>query len=49
VAAHPVLAALPGLTVIEYPEAVYGCGVPHAADLALDLARALSALPAPAP
>ncbi|MET0280896.1 MAG: ABC transporter substrate-binding protein [Steroidobacteraceae bacterium] len=44
-AAHPVLAALPALAVIEYPEAVYGCGVPRAADLALQLARALSALP----
>lgn len=45
VAAHPVLAALPTLTVMEYPEAVYGCGVPRAADLALELARALAALP----
>lgn len=49
VAAHPALAGLPGLQVMEYPEAVYGCGVPHAADLALELARALSALPEPAP
>lgn len=45
VAGHPVLAGLPGLTVIEYPEAVYACGVPRAADLARELAEHLAALP----
>ncbi len=45
VASHPVLDALPSHAVIEYPEGVYGCGVPRAADLALELARALAALP----
>lgn len=42
VADHPVLRHLPALQVIEYPEAVYGCGVPRAADLALQLATALA-------
>ncbi len=41
-AAHPVLAALPGLAVIEYPESIYACGVPRAADQALALARQLA-------
>jgi iron complex transport system substrate-binding protein len=45
VADHPVLRTLPGLTVIEYPEGAWACGVPAAADLALDLARTLRALP----
>lgn len=45
VAAHPVLAALPGLHVIEYPEGVYACGVPRAAELALELAGKLATLP----
>lgn len=38
VAHHRVLSALPGLQTIEYPEAVYGCGVPRASQLALQLA-----------
>jgi iron complex transport system substrate-binding protein len=38
VARHRVLRALPGLATIEYPEAVYGCGVPSAAQLAIGLA-----------
>ncbi len=38
VAHHRVLRALPGLHTIEYPEAVYGCGVPRASQLALQLA-----------
>ncbi len=44
VAGHPVLGALPDLAVIEYPEGVYGCGVPRAADVAHELARHLAAL-----
>jgi iron complex transport system substrate-binding protein len=44
VARHPVLRALPGLTTIEYPEAVYGCGVPSAAQLARGLADRFAAL-----
>lgn len=44
VAAHPVLAGLPGLAVIEYPEGVYACGVPRAAELALELAQQLAVL-----
>jgi len=43
VADHPVLGALPGLAVIEYPEGAWACGVPaaarHARDLAAELAR----------
>lgn len=35
---HRVLRALPGLAALEYPEAVYGCGVPRAAQLASGLA-----------
>ena len=46
VADHPVLRALPGLAVIDYPEGAWACGVPAAADYALDLARTLRALPA---
>jgi iron complex transport system substrate-binding protein len=42
-ARHRVLGALPGLTIIEYPEAVYGCGVPRAAQLAGALADRLAA------
>lgn len=42
VARHPVLRALPDLVTIEYPEAVYGCGVPRAAQLATELARRLA-------
>jgi iron complex transport system substrate-binding protein len=41
-ARHRALRALPGLVTIEYPEAVYGCGVPRAAHLALELARTLA-------
>jgi iron complex transport system substrate-binding protein len=43
-AQHRVLRALPGLTTLEYPEAVYGCGVPRAAQLAAVLADRLSRL-----
>jgi iron complex transport system substrate-binding protein len=42
-ARHRVLGALPGLITIEYPEAVYGCGVPRAAQLAGALADRLAA------
>jgi iron complex transport system substrate-binding protein len=42
VAKHPVLRALPGLATFEYPEAVYGCGVPRAAHLAAALADRLA-------
>jgi len=45
VADHPVLRALPGLTVMEYPEGAWACGVPAAAGYALDLARQLAELP----
>jgi iron complex transport system substrate-binding protein len=45
VANHPVLRALPGLEVLEYPEGAWACGVPAAAEHALDLARRLRALP----
>jgi iron complex transport system substrate-binding protein len=41
VAQHRVLRGLPDLVTIEYPEAVYGCGVPSAAQLAVELARNL--------
>lgn len=41
---HPALHGLPGLVVIEYPEGLYACGVPRAADAALDLARRLAGL-----
>lgn len=41
VARHPVLRGMPGLVTIEYPEAVYGCGVPAAAQRAVELARQL--------
>ncbi len=44
VARHPVLRALPGVTTIEYPEAVYGCGVPRASRLAMELADQLGRL-----
>lgn len=47
VARHPALRALPGLTTIEYPEAVYGCGVPRASRLALELADQLRTLRGP--
>lgn len=43
VAMHPVLRDQP-LAVVAYPDGVYGCGVPRAADLALALARRLAAL-----
>jgi iron complex transport system substrate-binding protein len=42
VARHPVLRALSGIAVIEYPEAVFGCGVPRAANLAVGLAARFS-------
>lgn len=41
---HRVLRAVPNLRVIEYPEAVYGCGVPHASQLARELAETLAPL-----
>jgi iron complex transport system substrate-binding protein len=44
VADHPALRALPALAVIEYPEGVYACGVPRAAELALELAQRLRAV-----
>ena len=46
VADHPVLHALRGLTVVDYPQSAWACGVPAAADYALELARTLRALPA---
>ncbi|HTQ36033.1 MAG TPA: ABC transporter substrate-binding protein [Steroidobacteraceae bacterium] len=46
VADHPVLRALPDIAIIDYPEGAWACGVPAAADYALDLARRLRALPA---
>lgn len=49
VARHRVLRALPDLQTIEYPEAVYGCGVPRASQLALQLAGQLQALRMRAP
>ncbi len=49
VAGHPALAALPGVAIIEYPEGPWACGVPAAADHALDLARKLRELPGAAP
>jgi iron complex transport system substrate-binding protein len=49
VADHPVLRALPRLDVIDYPEAVYGCGVPRAAALAAELAGQLDQLRARLP
>jgi iron complex transport system substrate-binding protein len=41
VARHRALRSLPNLTTIEYPEAVYGCGVPSAVQLAVELAGKL--------
>jgi len=46
---HPVLRALPGLTVMEYPEGPWACGVPAAADHALELAGKLRALSVASP
>lgn len=46
VADHRVLRALPGLAVVDYPEGAWACGVPAAADHALELARTLRALSA---
>lgn len=45
-ARHRVLVSLPGVATIEYPEAVYGCGVPRAAHLAAELADKLARLAA---
>jgi iron complex transport system substrate-binding protein len=45
-ARHPVLRAVPGMTVIDYPESAWACGVPAAADYARALADTLRALPA---
>ncbi len=45
-AEHPVLRAVPGMTVVDYPEGAWACAVPAAADYARDLARTLRALPA---
>ncbi len=47
VAHHRVLRALPGLTTIEYPEAVYGCAVPRASHLATGLANRFAQLGTP--
>jgi iron complex transport system substrate-binding protein len=44
VANHRVLRALPGLQLLEYPEAVYGCGVPRASRLAVELSEQLQQL-----
>jgi iron complex transport system substrate-binding protein len=44
VAHHRVLRALPDLRTIEYPEGVYGCGVPRASQLAVQLADQLDLL-----
>jgi iron complex transport system substrate-binding protein len=47
---HRALRALPHLAIIDYPEGAWACGVPAAADHALDLARKLRTLstePAP--
>ena len=41
VAGHRALRALPDLVTIEYPEAVYSCGLPSAAHLAVELAAKL--------
>jgi iron complex transport system substrate-binding protein len=49
VAGHRALRALPGLTVIDYPEGAWACGIPAAATHALELARQLRALPAQVP
>jgi iron complex transport system substrate-binding protein len=46
VAEHPVLNQLPGVTVVEYPEGAWACGVPAAAEHALRLAQLLRTLPA---
>jgi iron complex transport system substrate-binding protein len=43
-AGHPALRAVPGITVIDYPEGLWACGVPAAAGYALDLARRLRSL-----
>ncbi|MEO8316202.1 MAG: ABC transporter substrate-binding protein [Pseudomonadota bacterium] len=45
-AQHPVLRAVPGLAIVDYPEAVFGCGVPHAAHLAIGLAERFGELAA---
>jgi len=45
---HRALRALPGLTVIDYPEGAWACGIPATATHALELARQLRALPAQA-
>jgi iron complex transport system substrate-binding protein len=47
VAQHRVLRALPGLTTFEYPEAVYGCAVPRAAQHAAVLADRLARVTSP--
>jgi iron complex transport system substrate-binding protein len=47
VAHHRVLRALPGVATVEYPEAVYGCGVPSAAQLAVGLADRFAQLGMP--
>jgi len=49
VADHRVLHALPGLRLVAYPEAVFGCGVPHASRLALQLAEQLDQIRAAGP
>jgi iron complex transport system substrate-binding protein len=47
VATHRVLRQRLGAHLITYPEAVYGCGVPRASQLALELAATLQAASAP--
>lgn len=44
VADHPVLRALPGLAILEYPEGAWACGVPAAARHARELAAELAGL-----
>jgi iron complex transport system substrate-binding protein len=46
---HRALRALPELTVIDYPEGAWACGVPAVATQALELARQLRALTGTAP
>jgi iron complex transport system substrate-binding protein len=47
VATHRVLRERLGAHLITYPEAVYGCGVPRASQLALELADTLHAASSP--
>ncbi|MEO8307169.1 MAG: ABC transporter substrate-binding protein [Pseudomonadota bacterium] len=47
VATHPVLREKLGAHMIAYPEAVYGCGVPRASQLARELATTLRSASGP--